>query len=68
MSLASHTMAILLAILSALLGTAKMVALAQMRGLAAEIGLPVQAYRRIGLLEATGAAGLLVLASFEAAR
>lgn len=42
----------------AVLGTAKILAVARMRALAAHVGLSVTAYRRIGVLEVAGAAGV----------
>ena len=60
MSAASAILAVLLAAEFLFLGTSKVLALAPMRRPAAEIGFSVAAYRRIGVLEAVGAAGLLI--------
>jgi uncharacterized membrane protein YphA (DoxX/SURF4 family) len=42
------------------LGTAKLLAVPSMRARAAHVGFSVTAYRRIGALELTGAAGLVL--------
>jgi DoxX-like family len=60
MSTAAAILAVLLAAEFTFLGAAKILALAPMRHLAAEIGYSVQAYRRIGVLEVSGAGGLLI--------
>ncbi|GAB3571002.1 DoxX family protein [Amycolatopsis endophytica] len=49
-----------LAVIFATLGMAKILAIAPMRQLAADVGFSVAAYRRIGVLELLGAAGVLV--------
>jgi len=59
MSVASAVLAVLLAVLFLFLGTAKILALGPMRGLAVEVGYSTAAYRRIGVLEVLGAIGLL---------
>jgi predicted membrane metal-binding protein len=51
---------VLLALIFAALGTAKIRALQPMRELAAEAGFSVAAYRRIGLLEVAAVMGLLI--------
>jgi DoxX-like family len=48
----------LLVLVFAVLGGAKILALPQMRQLATEAGFSVDAYRRIGVLELAGAAGI----------
>lgn len=53
-------LSILLAVIFAALGVAKILAIAPMRQLAADVGFSVAAYRRIGVLELLGAAGVLV--------
>ncbi|MEH0841212.1 DoxX family protein [Micromonospora sp. CPCC 205711] len=60
MTLAAAILAVLLALIFLALGAAKILAVQPMRELAAEAGFSVAAYRRIGLLEAAGAIGLLV--------
>jgi hypothetical protein len=60
MSLAPAVLAVLLALIFLTLGTAKVVAVQPMRVRAAEVGFSTTAYRRIGLLEVTGAIGLLL--------
>ncbi|GGR99585.1 invasion protein [Micromonospora fulviviridis] len=60
MTLAAGILAVLLALIFLALGTAKILAVQPMRELAAEAGFSVAAYRRIGLLEAAGAIGLLI--------
>ncbi|MFD7323310.1 DoxX family protein [Streptomyces sp. NPDC059875] len=60
MNVTSIVLAVLLAVFFLPLGTAKMLALPQMRELAAESGMSVTVYRRIGALEMAGAAGLLL--------
>jgi uncharacterized membrane protein YphA (DoxX/SURF4 family) len=60
MTLAAAILTVLLALIFSALGTAKILALQPMRELAAEAGLSVAAYRRIGLLEVAGAVGLLI--------
>lgn len=50
----------LLAVLFLSLGTAKILALAPMRELAAHVGFSTAAYRVIGVLEVAGAVGLLI--------
>lgn len=59
MSTASAVLAVLLAVVFLALGTAKVLALAPMRALAAEVGFSTAAYRRIGVLEVLGGIGLL---------
>jgi hypothetical protein len=59
MTLTSAILAVLLALVFLALGTAKILALAPMRERAAEAGFSTAAYRRIGVLEIAGAAGLL---------
>lgn len=59
MTLTSAILAVLLALVFLALGTAKILALAPMRERAAEVGFSTAAYRRIGVLEIAGAAGLL---------
>ena len=54
----SITLAVLVTLIFALLGTAKIMALPPMRHLAAEAGFSVDAYRSIGVLEVAGAAGV----------
>ncbi|MEG3632410.1 DoxX family protein [Micromonospora palythoicola] len=60
MTLVATILAVLLALVFLALGTAKTLALQPMRERATEAGFSVAAYRRIGLLEVAGAAGLLV--------
>jgi uncharacterized membrane protein YphA (DoxX/SURF4 family) len=55
---ASITLAVLVTLIFALLGTAKIMALPPMRELAAEAGFSVDAYRSIGVLEVAGAVGV----------
>ena len=55
---ASITLAALVTLIFALLGTAKIMALPPMRELAAEVGFSVDAYRSIGVLEVAGAVGV----------
>ena len=54
----SITLAALVTLIFALLGTAKIMAVPPMRHLAAEAGFSVDAYRRIGVLEVAGAVGV----------
>jgi DoxX-like family len=54
----SITLAVLITLVFALLGAAKVLALPRMRELATEAGFSVDAYRRIGLLEVAGAIGI----------
>lgn len=54
----SIALAVLVTLIFALLGTAKIMALPPMRELASEAGFSVEAYRRIGVLEVAGAAGV----------
>jgi hypothetical protein len=56
----SIALAALVVPIFALLGTAKILALPQMRQLASEAGFSVDAYRRIGALELAGAVGVAV--------
>jgi hypothetical protein len=51
---------IALAAVFAALGAAKLLAVPAMQGRAAHVGFSVNAYRRIGALELTGAVGLVV--------
>jgi uncharacterized membrane protein YphA (DoxX/SURF4 family) len=60
MTLAAAILAVLLALIFSVLGTAKILALQPMRELAAEAGFSVPAYRRIGLLEVAAVIGLLI--------
>lgn len=60
MSVGSLILAGILSVLFLALGTAKILALEPMRGLAEHSGLSVAAYRGIGALEVAGAVGLLV--------
>lgn len=60
MTLAAAILAVLLALVFSVLGTAKILALQPMRELAAEVGVSTAAYRRVGLLEVAGAIGLLI--------
>jgi hypothetical protein len=60
LTIASTTLAVLLAVFFLALGTAKILAVAPMRQLAAESGFSPMAYRGIGVLEVAGAAGLLI--------
>lgn len=60
MTLVASILAVLLALIFAALGTAKIRALQPMRELATEAGFSVAAYRRIGLLEVAAAIGLLI--------
>ena len=60
MTLAAAILAVLLALIFLALGAAKILAVQPMRELADEAGFSVAAYRRIGLLEAAGAIGLLI--------
>ena len=55
---ASITLAVLVTLIFALLGTAKIMALPPMRELAAEAGFSIDAYRSIGVLEVAGAVGV----------
>ena len=55
---ASTTLAVLVTLIFALFGTAKIMALPPMRELAAEAGFSVDAYRSIGVLEVAGAVGV----------
>jgi hypothetical protein len=55
---ASISLAVLVTMIFALLGTAKIMALPPMRELAAESGFSVDAYRSIGVLEVAGAVGV----------
>ncbi|GAB3837456.1 DoxX family protein [Dactylosporangium cerinum] len=59
MTTTSAILAGLLALVFLALGTAKILALAPMRERAAEAGFSTASYRRIGVLEIAGAAGLL---------
>ena len=54
----SITLALLVTLIFALLGMAKIMALPPMRPLAAEAGFSVDAYRSIGVLEVAGAVGV----------
>ncbi|MER5216858.1 DoxX family protein [Streptomyces sp. NPDC002838] len=54
----SVTLTCLIALIFTVLGLAKALALPKMRELAAEAGFSVAAYRRIGVLELAGAAGV----------
>ncbi|MFY1634844.1 DoxX family protein [Solwaraspora sp. WMMB335] len=60
MTLAAAILAVLLALIFSALGTAKILALRPMRGLAAHAGFSVAAYRRIGVLEIAAVIGLLI--------
>ncbi|MEU7826244.1 DoxX family protein [Catellatospora sp. NPDC049133] len=60
MTLATIVLAVLLALIFAALGGAKIKAVPAMRELAAEAGFSTAAYRRIGLLEVAAALGLLL--------
>ena len=60
MSITSVALAGLLAMVFIFLGTAKVLAVAPMRVLAAHVGFSPGAYRVIGVLEIAGAAGLLI--------
>ncbi|MER7458016.1 DoxX family protein [Micromonospora sp. NPDC126480] len=60
MTLAAIILAVLLALIFAALGTAKILALQPMRELAGEAGFSVAAYRRIGVLEIAAVIGLLI--------
>jgi uncharacterized membrane protein len=60
MNVASAALAVLLALFFLALGTAKILAVAPMRALAAKVGFSTGAYRLIGALEVAGAVGLLV--------
>jgi hypothetical protein len=60
MNIASTILAVLLAVLFLFLGTAKILAVAPMRELAAEVGFSTRSYQRIGVLLIAGAAGLLI--------
>ena len=53
-------LAALLTLIFTLLGTAKILAVPPMRHLAGEVGLSVDAYRRLGVLEVAGAVGVAV--------
>jgi uncharacterized membrane protein YphA (DoxX/SURF4 family) len=55
---ASITLAVLVTLIFALLGTAKIMAVPPMRYLASEAGFSVDAYRGIGVLEVAGAVGV----------
>jgi len=55
---ASITLAVLVTLIFALLGTAKIMAVPRMRYLASEAGFSVDAYRGIGVLEVAGAVGV----------
>ena len=55
---ASIALAVLVAVIFTLLGTAKIMALPPMRRRAAEAGFSVDAYRSIGVLEVAGAVGV----------
>ncbi|MFJ8021440.1 DoxX family protein [Streptomyces sp. NPDC096311] len=52
------TLTCLIALIFAALGLAKVLALPKMRELAAEAGFSTAAYRRVGVLELAGAAGV----------
>ena len=65
---ASIILAVLVALIFALLGTAKILALPPMRDLAAEAGFSVDAYRGIGVLEVAGAVGVAARPGGAAAR
>ena len=54
----SVTLTVLVTLIFALLGAAKILALPRMRELATEAGFSVDAYRRIGVLEVAGAIGV----------
>ena len=54
------SLAALIAVAFAVLGASKIRAVPSMRARAAHVGFSVGAYRRIGVLEVAGAAGLLV--------
>jgi uncharacterized membrane protein YphA (DoxX/SURF4 family) len=54
------TLAVLLAAFFALAGSTKVLAVPSMRDRAAHVGFTVGAYRRIGVLEVLGAAGVLI--------
>jgi hypothetical protein len=60
MNVLATALGVLLAMFFLALGTAKILALPQMRQLAADSGFSVIAYRRIGVLEVAAAAGLLL--------
>jgi hypothetical protein len=60
MTLAAAILAVVLALIFLALSTAKVLAVQPMRELATDAGFSVAAYRRIGLLEVTGAIGLLI--------
>lgn len=60
MSLAASILSVVIAVLFTALGFAKVAALEPMRERAAHAGFGVPAYRRLGVLEVTGAAGLLI--------
>ena len=53
-------LAALVTLIFTLLGTAKILAVPPMRHLAGEVGLSVDAYRRLGVLEVAGAVGVAV--------
>jgi uncharacterized membrane protein YphA (DoxX/SURF4 family) len=55
---ASITLAVLVTLIFALLGTAKIMAVPPMRYLASEAGFSVDAYRGIGVMEVAGAVGV----------
>ena len=55
---AAITLAVLVTLIFALLGTAKIMAVPPMRYLASEAGFSVDAYRGIGVLEVAGAVGV----------
>jgi DoxX-like family len=56
----SVVLAALIAVIFTALGAAKILAVPPMQARAAHAGLSVAAYRRIGLLEVAGAAGVLI--------
>jgi len=60
MTAAATALAVVLVVFLTSLGTAKMLAVAPIRQMAAHVGFTTAAYRRIGALEVAGAAGILV--------
>lgn len=56
----SIVLAALVAVVFTMLGAAKILAVPQMQARAAHAGFSVAAYRRIGVLEVAGAAGVLI--------
>ncbi|MGW0041305.1 DoxX family protein [Rhodococcus sp. NPDC003348] len=60
MKLLAPVLSVLIAVVFAVLGSAKVAAVPPMRERAAHVGFGVDSYRRLGVVELTGAVGLLV--------